>query len=155
MLYPRRPLSCVITQAAAQVIRNKQFFPPKAHIVFQKRKSFTAITIIESEFNKLFLHTAKLQKNSNTHSSPAPVWPRNGRLPHHWQPESPNDMESDQFPASSPSQEQLTEAHTWHRLPVYVKEEGKAAMHPDFAKSCSVPQGGEGEQSKPDADKFR
>lgn len=88
------------------------------------------------------------------HSS-APAWPHDRRLPHHWQPESPNDMESDQFPTSGPSQEQLAEAHTWHRLPVYVKEEGKAAKCPNIAKRCSVPRGGEGKQSEPDADKFR
>lgn len=61
--------------------------------------------------------------------SPAPVWPHDRRLPHRWQPDL-NDMETVQLPTSRPVRgNQQAATRTWHSPPVYVKEEGKAALH--------------------------
>lgn len=50
-------------------------------------------------------------------------------------------METDQLPTSRPfnsrpvRENQQTATHTWHALLVYVKEEGKAALHLNIANT--------------------
>lgn len=85
------------------------------------------------------------------------MWPHDRRLPQYWQPDS-NDMESDQLSTSRPfnstpvREKQQTATCTWHRLHVYVKEEGKAGLHFNIV-APSLRE--EKRQSEPDADKFR
>lgn len=87
------------------------------------------------ELNEFFLHAAQLQRaptpihHHGSAITSTSVWPHDRRLPHRCQPDF-NDMETVQLPTSRTVRgNQQAASPTWHSLPVYVKEGGKAALH--------------------------
>lgn len=133
---------CIEMQGAAQSKRHKSSighkrFPTDCYstekVIFNSNNYS-----VSEQLNEFFmLFSFKAQEHwfiTTSQHSPAPVWPHDRRLPHHWQPDS-NDMESDQLPTSRPFSSRpvrgnrQTATHTWHRPLVYVKEEGLAPKH--------------------------
>lgn len=152
-------------QVAAQTIRHKQFSHWIDVIVILQRKSFSAVTIIESlRARRVVSSCCSASKSRNTHSSP---WPSIHQ--HQCGPTTEDyhtvgsqtlmtwKLTNSQQAGQSGGKPTGRNSHL-ARTACLRKRGRKSCLAPEHRKRCSVPWGGDGaerRQSEPDADKFR